>query len=188
MEPQGLGFVYFTFSFSFSMIFLFNLLLPLPFPSSSFPLSPLLSSPSSLPFLSYFIPLLHSSFSFPFPSSPLLSLLLFPIPPLTHTHTHTRDVTQNSCYSSSGEEHAAMEVDTIRLPSLSSQTSTLDDPSVQQLLMEACSRIGEPDSLYGACATRSFDETTRVRMYEHEGQWERSLREWSMIYWLMTSL
>ena len=71
-----------------------------------------------------------------------------------------------------------MEVDPIQPPSLSSQMSTLDDPSVQQLLMEAYSRIGEPDSLYGACATHSFDETTRVRMYEHEGQWQRSLSEW----------
>ena len=68
-----------------------------------------------------------------------------------------------------------MDVDSTRPPCLSSQA--LDDPNVQQLLMEAYSRIGEPDSIYGACASHSSTETTRVKMYEHEGQWQKSLSE-----------
>ena len=53
----------------------------------------------------------------------------------------------------------------------------LDHPTVQSLLLEAYSKIGEPDGLYGACTTLSPDETTRVHLYEHEGQWEKSLSE-----------
>ena len=45
----------------------------------------------------------------------------------------------------------------------------------QRLLLEAYSRIGEPDSLYGARSAHATDEATRVRLYEHEGQWHKAL-------------
>lgn len=60
----------------------------------------------------------------------------------------------------------------------SSNGSGLDNPHVQSLLLEAYSRIGEPDSLYGACAsTHSTDDAATIRMYEHEGRWQNSLSE-----------
>lgn len=62
------------------------------------------------------------------------------------------------------------------------QTSSLEDPDVQNLLLEVYSRIGEPDSMYGACAAHSVNEATRVRMYEHEGEWQKSLSEWGLSY------
>ncbi len=66
---------------------------------------------------------------------------------------------------------------------LTARNGGLDDPGVQRLLLEAYSRIGEPDSLYGACAsTRFTDETATVRMYEHEGQWQNSLGEFNPIH------
>ena len=61
--------------------------------------------------------------------------------------------------------------------SVSSQTTSLEDPDVQNLLLEVYGRIGEPDSMYGACAAHSVNEATRVRMYEHEGEWQKSLSE-----------
>ncbi len=45
----------------------------------------------------------------------------------------------------------------------------------QELLLEAYSRIGEPDSLYGACSAHATDEAIRVRLYQHEGQWHKAL-------------
>ena len=53
--------------------------------------------------------------------------------------------------------------------------SSLEEPSVQQLLLEAYSDIGEPDSLYGVCAGKSVMKGTWMRLYEHEGDWEKSL-------------
>ena len=57
------------------------------------------------------------------------------------------------------------------------QTSCLDNPAVQSLLLEAYSRIGEPDGLHGTCAAHAADEDTMTRMYEQEGQWQKSLSE-----------
>ena len=60
----------------------------------------------------------------------------------------------------------------------SSLTGNTDDPIVQKLFLEAYSRIGEPDSLYGACSMYATNESTRVRLFEHEGQWHKLLSEW----------
>lgn len=46
---------------------------------------------------------------------------------------------------------------------------------VQSLLLEAYRHIGEPDSLYGACSTHVANNTTRLLLYEHEGEWHKSL-------------
>ena len=51
----------------------------------------------------------------------------------------------------------------------------LENPSVHQLLLEAYSNIGEPDSLYGVCAAKSVSKETWLRLYEQEGEWEKSL-------------
>ena len=50
-----------------------------------------------------------------------------------------------------------------------------DVPDVQTLLLEAYRHIGEPDSMYGACATHVAKDTTRLLLYEHEGEWHKSL-------------
>lgn len=53
-----------------------------------------------------------------------------------------------------------------------------DDVSdVQTLLLEAYRHIGEPDSVYGACSTHVANDTTRLLLYEHEGEWHKSLSE-----------
>lgn len=46
---------------------------------------------------------------------------------------------------------------------------------VECLLLEAYRHIGEPDSLYGACSTHVANHTTRLLLYEHEGEWHKSL-------------
>ena len=57
----------------------------------------------------------------------------------------------------------------------------VNEPKVRKLLLEAYSRIGEPDSLYGACSTLVTDDMTRVRLYEHEGQWHKSLSKYKYL-------
>lgn len=61
--------------------------------------------------------------------------------------------------------------------SLTGETSLtgLENPSVQQLLLEAYGNIGEPDSLYGVCASKSASKETWMYLYEQEGDWEKSL-------------
>ena len=60
----------------------------------------------------------------------------------------------------------------------------MDETSeLQCLLLEAYRHIGEPDSLYGACSSftntsnKSFvgSHSTRLSLYEHEGDWQRAL-------------
>lgn len=54
-----------------------------------------------------------------------------------------------------------------------------DDVSdVQCLLLEAYRHIGEPDSVYGACSTHVANHTTRLLLYEHEGEWHKSLSKY----------
>lgn len=54
--------------------------------------------------------------------------------------------------------------------------SSLDEVSdVQTHLLEAYRHIGEPDSLYGACSAHVTNDTTRLLLYEHEGEWHKSL-------------
>ena len=55
--------------------------------------------------------------------------------------------------------------------------ASLEEPNVQQLLLEAYSDIGEPDSVYGVCASKTVSKETWMRLYEHEGKWEKSLSE-----------
>ena len=50
-----------------------------------------------------------------------------------------------------------------------------DVSDVQSLLLEAYRHIGEPDSMYGACSTHVANHTTRLLLYEHEGEWHKSL-------------
>ena len=49
--------------------------------------------------------------------------------------------------------------------------------SYQALLLEAYSAIGEPDSVYGAGAGRLADTESRIRTYEHENAWFKTLGE-----------
>ena len=53
--------------------------------------------------------------------------------------------------------------------------ASLEESSVQQLLLEAYGNIGEPDSLYGVCASKSVSKETWMHLYEQEGDWEKSL-------------
>ena len=52
-----------------------------------------------------------------------------------------------------------------------------DLSDMQTLLLEAYRHIGEPDSVYGACSTHVAKDTTRLLLYEHEGDWHKSLSE-----------
>ena len=65
----------------------------------------------------------------------------------------------------------------------------LENPSVHQLLVEAYSNIGEPDSLYGVCASKTVSTETWMRLYEQEGEWEKSLSKCNnyittFVFWL----
>ena len=63
--------------------------------------------------------------------------------------------------------------------------SPIDEAAeLQALLLEAYRHIGEPDSLYGASSSitnpcnpssTSGSHTTRLSLYEHEGDWHKSL-------------
>ena len=59
----------------------------------------------------------------------------------------------------------------------SQQNGVLENSDVQRMLLVAYSKIGEPDSLYGACSTSAADEITRIHLYEHEKEWAKSLSE-----------
>ena len=58
----------------------------------------------------------------------------------------------------------------------------LEDPSVHQVLLEAYSNIGEPDSLYGVCTSKTVTKETWMRLYEQEGEWEKSLSMYSTLF------
>ena len=65
----------------------------------------------------------------------------------------------------------------------SSLSGPPDDVSdLQTLLLEAYRHIGEPDSVYGACSTHVANDTTRLLLYEHEGEWHKSLSEFNHFY------
>lgn len=84
------------------------------------------------------------------------------------------------CHSNSlveslnSEDEAA--VSTVTQTGLTSSVS-LEDPNVQQLLLEAYGNIGEPDSLYGVCASKTVSKETWMKLYEQEGDWEKSLSQ-----------
>ena len=65
----------------------------------------------------------------------------------------------------------------VPMDTISSETGLtgLENPSVHQLLLEAYSNIGEPDSLYGVCTAKTVAKETWMRLYEQEGEWEKSL-------------
>ena len=95
-------------------------------------------------------------------------------------------------FASDAAHHSPMEVvleeDEAAIPTLSQTgltgSASLEDPSVQQLLLEAYSNIGEPDSLYGVCAGKTSSKDTWLRLYEQEGHWERSLSKRRNILWI----
>ncbi|XP_048753406.2 serine-protein kinase ATM-like isoform X2 [Ostrea edulis] len=47
--------------------------------------------------------------------------------------------------------------------------------NVQDILLEAYRQIGDPDGVYGCGAGRLADPVSRIRMYEHEGQWAKAV-------------
>ena len=54
----------------------------------------------------------------------------------------------------------------------------LEDPRVQQLLLEAyCRNISDPDALYGVCSSKTVSKETWMHLYEQEGHWDKSLSE-----------
>ena len=59
----------------------------------------------------------------------------------------------------------------------SQQSGVLENSDVQRTLLVAYSKIGEPDSLYGACSANATEEITRIHLYEHEKEWAKSLSE-----------
>ena len=71
----------------------------------------------------------------------------------------------------------------IQLASSESIRGRPDNSVVQDLLLDACRNIGEPDSLYGACSALSLDERTLLTLYEHEGQWQAALSELGFVNW-----
>ena len=70
------------------------------------------------------------------------------------------------------------------VPALEDAKSDTESVSVRSLLLEAYRNIGEPDSLYGACSTHVADDTTRLLLYEHEGEWHKSLSK-HHIFWMV---
>ena len=62
----------------------------------------------------------------------------------------------------------------------SQQSRLLKNTDIQRMLLLAYSQIGEPDGLYGACSSHATDEVTRIHLYEHEKEWNKSLsKRWS---------
>lgn len=53
--------------------------------------------------------------------------------------------------------------------------------SHHSVLLEAYSKIGEPDALQGAAVVCSEDASARLKIYEEEGQWTRALGWFMMI-------
>ena len=58
--------------------------------------------------------------------------------------------------------------------------TTTDSSTVQQLLTETYSVIGEPDGLYGTTASYDVDPSVRVKFYLHEEKWHRALATYNL--------
>ena len=53
--------------------------------------------------------------------------------------------------------------------------------TIQQLLIDTYSIIGEPDGLYGTMASHDVDPAMRVKFYNHEGNWHRALSAYNLL-------
>ncbi|KAJ8315047.1 hypothetical protein KUTeg_007197 [Tegillarca granosa] len=83
-------------------------------------------------------------------------------------------LTNSSQSESEGSSSSQEYMDDLRIDSLSSG-STDSTTSIQDLLLEAYQQIGDPDGLYGYGAGRLPDCMTRVKTYEHEGDWAKAV-------------
>ena len=54
--------------------------------------------------------------------------------------------------------------------------------TMQQLLIDTYSVIGEPDGLYGTMASHDVDPAARVKFYHHEGNWHRALSAYNLLH------
>ena len=98
----------------------------------------------------------------------------------TERNGNNSDISYIVCYpgfrsdSLEGGANNDSEEGAVPMETETSQTG-LENPSVHQVLLEAYSNIGEPDSLYGVCASKTVSKETWMRLYEQEGEWEKSL-------------
>jgi len=64
---------------------------------------------------------------------------------------------------------------------------TLNSPlpisnTIQQLLIDTYSVIGEPDGLYGTMASQDVNPAARVKFYHHEENWHRALSAYNLLH------
>lgn len=64
---------------------------------------------------------------------------------------------------------------------IASQTTSISS-TIQQLLIDTYSVIGEPDGLYGTMASHDVDPAARVKFYHHEGNWHRALSAYNLLH------
>ncbi|XP_060585424.1 serine-protein kinase ATM-like [Ruditapes philippinarum] len=62
-----------------------------------------------------------------------------------------------------------------RIDTLSEASSSRSGVSVQDLLLEAYSWIGDPDGVYGCGAGRKADSSSRICTYQQENQWDKAV-------------
>ncbi|XP_053392108.1 serine-protein kinase ATM-like, partial [Mercenaria mercenaria] len=62
-----------------------------------------------------------------------------------------------------------------RIDTLSETSSSQSGVSVQDLLLEAYSWIGDPDGVYGCGAGRKADTSSRICTYQQENQWDKAV-------------
>ena len=54
--------------------------------------------------------------------------------------------------------------------------------TMQRLLIDTYSVIGEPDGLYGTMASHDVDPAARVKFYHHEENWHRALSAYNLLH------
>ena len=54
--------------------------------------------------------------------------------------------------------------------------------TMQRLLIDTYSVIGEPDGLYGTMASHDGDPAARVKFYHHEENWHRALSAYNLLH------
>ena len=54
--------------------------------------------------------------------------------------------------------------------------------TMQQLLIDTYSVIGEPDGLYGTMASHDVNPAARVKFYHHEENWHRALSAYNLLH------
>lgn len=62
------------------------------------------------------------------------------------------------------------------------QASLTNCNTIQQLLIDTYSVIGEPDGLYGTMASHDVDPAARVKFYHHEENWHRALSAYNLLH------